>query len=175
MRIARVWLAAAAFALSACGSPFSFNHTPSAPLATDATRGPADGLPFPSKDEVLLVNGRAFSLSDFYLVRSRLRSPALKKANTVIWAGTAALLLEENAQIHGKTTQPAMASPDALLIARYALADLEGPETQKVEQSLKVVVPEHLHLSSEQVHGLIDAWIAQAKIEKNPQILAELR
>jgi len=71
----------------------------------------------PTKDEVALVDDRALTIQDYYMIRSKLQTPSSDHA---LWVGISMLALQNKTRFDGKE----ISIQAAFDIARYAIRDL---------------------------------------------------
>lgn len=139
------------------------------PISNDASKGSLrERLFAPTADDVLILDGRALTLTNYYIAQNLLQHPTKELA---LWVGTAALALQNE----GAQGNRDILFPEALLIARYAAG--ENPPaadllmTQKAYEHFtsKTALPSIPDLKSQ-----IDSLIAHSVIQRNPQAFAEL-
>jgi hypothetical protein len=119
----------------------------------------------PTKDEVLLVDGRAISIAGFYALRTQLKNPSTE---AVLWAGVATLVLQKETRGRGGE----LSTVAAVEIARYAMGELSLGEAQG---SLR----DHFgHLgplpTSDQTKREIERLVSKSDIQRNPSTIASL-
>lgn len=120
-------------------------------------------LPAPTKDEVLLVEGKAMTLSGFLALRHRF--PELSKQD-IAWMATAALSLQAHAE---KTGSPPIDVGRAVDLARYALGILpQGSEEFLRGHFASSAVPSATDFRRE-----LDRIISQSAVQRNADLLAE--
>jgi hypothetical protein len=140
---------------------FNTREPASTPAAETGTTHP----PFPTKDDVALVDGKPFSLSTYMAIRSILQHASVE--NT-FWVGVAVLAIQSDREKHGKPFK----IETALNVARYALNDLPpelaGPSLREFFGETDSV-PNPAELRQK-----IDRLVSQAVVQRNPQVLADL-
>jgi hypothetical protein len=127
----------------------------------------APPLALPTKDDVALVNGRPLTINAFRWVRSLVRKD--RSPGNVFWIGTAALALATD-----RAPAPdALPSRESLEVALYAAGELP---LDAALRSLAAILPDlGARPSPESVRARLDALLARAAVQKNAQLLAELR
>lgn len=118
-------------------------------------------LPFPSKDEVLLVDGQALSLTDYFDIRRRV-GPTPDK-DSVVWIGEASLLLQEEWGEKGKHLD----SAKAVLLAGYAQGIFSAEQVQPFFEG-------HFP-SAKELFSDIESRRARAAVKQNSILIAELK
>lgn len=122
-------------------------------------------LPAPTKDEVALVDGRAFSISGFLAIRARLKNHATA---AVIWVGTGSLAIQNATRARGRELEIGT----AVDIARYALGELTAAEA---DSSLHLFFERGgLPPAPEEVRKEIDQLLSSAIVRRNERVLASL-
>lgn len=137
----------------------------SACLTSKSPMIPAAPLSFPSKDEVLLVNGRKLSLSGYAILRERY--PNLKR-DDLLWMGIAALAIQNDTQSRGREMNPNA----AVELARFALNEGELSSVVPLLREYYSTVGELP--SGPEFKKLLDKIISHSVVQRNPQVLAEL-
>ena len=115
----------------------------------------------PTKDEVVLVDGRALSISGFYALRTQLKNPSTE---AVIWVAVATLTLQNETRGRGGE----LSTPEAAEIARYALGELTLNEARK---SLRGYFREPAALPSpDQTKREVERLVSLSNVQRNAQI-----
>lgn len=121
-------------------------------------------LPLPTSEEVALVNQQAYSLSDFYYVRSSLNQP---NSQSAVWVGIAALALKQHTAKRGAS----ISNETALFLARYAINDITLAEAIPHLRQFTPSPWSHLP-SSREVKSLFDEAIQTVRIQKNDALVS---
>lgn len=120
-------------------------------------------LPFPTKDEVALVDGRPFTITDFLKIQNHLKNPTPELA---YWIGVSTLVLEKEGEIRGKI----LPLPLAYDIARYAAGELQESENQgSFHQAMQNFFGSSTN--PQDIKKEIDRITQKAVVQKNPQPL----
>ena len=124
------------------------------------------GLPLPTKDEVVLVDGRPLSIAGFMAVRTALSQATTQSA---LWIGMAALAIQNETRARGRE----MAMTSAVEIARYALNELS---LEQVEPALRAFVGKLGALPPPTaLRHDVELLLARAVIQRNIPVIAELQ
>lgn len=138
-------------ALQGCESPFKMQKV--VPIL--------DRLPFPTKDQVALVDGRPLTLTDFLAIRERLKTPSSEQA---YWVGIATLALQSEARSRGHD----ISLQNTYDVARYAIGDIIALEAQS---SLNTYFNGKQVPPPEEVKRQIDTITKNSVIVRNSQSL----
>lgn len=121
--------------------------------------------PFPTKDDVALVNGVPLTLRGYLEIRTA--APTLSPERA-LWAGMAALALQAEAKNQGRL----LSQIHALAIARYALEDLPS---DSAEQELTFYYRQGLsHLPAARVRQDLEELLARSVVIKSPLKLSQV-
>lgn len=131
-----------------------------------ANRAIASRLPVPTKDEVLVVDGRALSISGYLVLRSQLR---LRDKEGVFFAAAATLALQNDSRLTGSELSP----KEAFDIVRYALDDGASPELQEASKQYFKVSSGRLP-DAATLRKQLSLLVTRSVVQRNPQVLAEL-
>jgi len=122
--------------------------------------------PFPSKDEVMLVDGRPVNISEFTAIRNRLNGENLE---SVFWMTSAALALVNESKIRGVP----ISMDAALTITRFGKGQIEEKE---VEEALRTYWKNQGKVpSSKEISAHIENLLARSVVQRNARVLAEFR
>lgn len=126
-------------------------------------------LPVPTKDEVLIVDGRRLSLTGYFALKERY--PDLGR-ESLLWLSTASLALQNHAQTAGRNLQPELAAN----LAYQALGSAGNPVLPaEVEAEARALFPaESAALSPASLRAAMDRLVTRAVVQRNVQVLAEL-
>jgi hypothetical protein len=121
--------------------------------------------PILTKDEVAVVDGRPFSISDFQTVQARLTHPS---TSSIVWVGTAVLALQSQSRNQGTE----ISSSAALEIARFALGELTRA---KAEPALRQLPPPSAVSDSLSARITLNHAISSSVVRRNESLIALLR
>ncbi len=122
-------------------------------------------LPNPTKDEVALVDGRPLSLTAFFTLRDHIRKHTTE---AVLWAGTAALAIQNETRARGAEVR----ASTAVEVALYALGELNAAQadTSLHEYFAKPGLPPR----PEEVRALLDRLLAASTVRRNERALSSI-
>lgn len=132
-------------------------------IARDSNGRPP--LPMPSKDEVALVDGRPLTLTDYLALRDHIRKHTTE---AVLWAGIAALAIQNETRARGAELR----SASAVEVALYALGELNAAEA---DNSLRAYFARTgLPPKPDEVRAALDRLLATSIVRRNERALSSL-